>query len=119
MRFLRSVWQVGLVGGLCFIAAVVGHAQEEGRGAAESTGLAKAATQLNGRQGFEIDAYTIDGGGGNSSGDYLHLSGIIGQPDVGAQMGGEYHFSGGFWRDPESVLFADGFENGDASAWGN
>ena len=46
---------------------------------------------------FAIDWYTIDGGGGTSSGGSYTLSGTIGQPDAGTLSGGTYTLEGGFW----------------------
>lgn len=49
-------------------------------------------------QPFAIDWYTIDGGGGTSSGGNFTLSGTIGQPDAGPTMtGGNFTLTGGFW----------------------
>ena len=46
---------------------------------------------------YTIDWYTIDGGGGSSSGGSYTLSGTIGQPDAGTLTGGNYILQGGFW----------------------
>jgi len=46
---------------------------------------------------YAIDWYTIDGGGGTSSGGSYTLSGTIGQPDAGTLSGGNYTLKGGFW----------------------
>ena len=46
---------------------------------------------------FAIDWYTIDGGGGTSSGGNYTLNGTIGQPDAGTLSGGQYTLQGGFW----------------------
>ena len=49
-------------------------------------------------QNYSIDWFTIDGGGGTSSGGSFTLSGSIGQPDAGGAMsGGNYSLTGGFW----------------------
>src|SRR3954447_3655056 len=48
-------------------------------------------------QNYQIDWYTIDGGGGTSSGGQYTLSGTIGQPDAGTLSGGPYVLNGGFW----------------------
>ncbi len=48
--------------------------------------------------GPEINWYTIDGGGGTSTGGTFALSGTIGQPDAGGPMtGGTFSLTGGFW----------------------
>jgi hypothetical protein len=47
---------------------------------------------------YSIDWYTIDGGGGTSTGGVYSVSGTIGQPDAGTVMiGGNYSLTGGFW----------------------
>jgi hypothetical protein len=46
---------------------------------------------------YAIDWWTLDGGGGTSSGGSYTLSGTIGQPDAGVLTGGPYTLSGGFW----------------------
>ena len=47
---------------------------------------------------YEITWYTIDGGGGLSSGGTYEIVGTIGQHDAGESMvGGDYAHSGGFW----------------------
>ncbi len=48
-------------------------------------------------QPYSIDWYTIDGGGGTSTGGVYTVSGTIGQPDAGQMSGGTYTLSGGFW----------------------
>jgi hypothetical protein len=48
-------------------------------------------------QPFEISWYTIDGGGGTSSGGSFTLSGTIGQHDAGVLSGGSFTVYGGFW----------------------
>ncbi len=48
-------------------------------------------------QNYSIDWFTIDGGGGTSSGGQYSVSGTIGQPDAGAMAGGVYALTGGFW----------------------
>ena len=55
-------------------------------------------------QNYSIDWFTIDGGGGTSSGGVYSLSGTIGQPDAGATMiGGQYSLVGGFWALPFAI----------------
>lgn len=45
-----------------------------------------------------IDWFTIDGGGGKSTGGTFELNGTIGQPDAGGPMtGGTFSLTGGFW----------------------
>ena len=59
--------------------------------------LATLAAGAN-AQDFSISWYTIDGGGGTSTGGDFSLSGTIGQHDAGGPMtGGDFSVSGGFW----------------------
>ena len=46
---------------------------------------------------YQINWYTIDGGGGTSSGGPYQLSGTIGQPDAGYHYEAPYELLGGFW----------------------
>ena len=49
-------------------------------------------------QNYSIDWFTIDGGGGTSTGGVYSVSGTIGQPDAGGPMtGGNFSLVGGFW----------------------
>ena len=48
-------------------------------------------------QSFAIDWFTIDGGGGTSTGGAFSLDGTIGQPDAGHMTGGNFTLDGGFW----------------------
>ncbi|HSU56971.1 MAG TPA: hypothetical protein VLT36_23210 [Candidatus Dormibacteraeota bacterium] len=59
-------------------------------GAAVSIGAAQA-------QSYSIDWFTIDGGGGTSTGGVYSVSGTIGQPDAGHLSGGNFSLDGGFW----------------------
>ncbi|MDH4238509.1 MAG: hypothetical protein OEW48_02995 [Phycisphaerae bacterium] len=46
---------------------------------------------------YGLSWYTIDGGGGQSSGGPYTLTGTIGQPDAAYSAGGNYELLGGFW----------------------
>jgi len=49
-------------------------------------------------QSYSIDWFTIDGGGGSSTGAIYQVTGTIGQPDASdALTGGNYSLTGGFW----------------------
>ena len=56
-----------------------------------------ATAAISHAQPFDISWYTIDGGGGSSSGGTFSLSGTIGQPDAGHMAGGNFTLDGGFW----------------------
>lgn len=46
---------------------------------------------------YQVNWFTIDGGGGQSSGGAYTLNGTIGQPDAATSSGGAYTLQGGFW----------------------
>jgi hypothetical protein len=46
---------------------------------------------------YSIDWFTVDGGGGTSTGGVYAVSGTIGQPDTGKMSGGNFTLDGGFW----------------------
>jgi len=48
-------------------------------------------------QSYSIDWWTVNGGGGGSTGGVYTVTGTIGQPDAGAMSGGNYTLQGGFW----------------------
>lgn len=48
-------------------------------------------------QNVTIDWFTIDGGGGTSTGGVYTIQCTIGQPDAGLMSGGSYSLAGGFW----------------------
>ncbi len=47
-------------------------------------------------QTFDLSWFSIDGGGGTSSGGAYSVTGTIGQPDAGVLSGGNYTLVGGF-----------------------
>lgn len=49
---------------------------------------------------LSIPWWTVDSGGGQSTGGGYTLRGAIGQPDSGLLQGGQYRLSGGFWTGP-------------------
>jgi hypothetical protein len=65
-----------------------------------------AALALISQQGFtqepifSLPWFTLDGGGGRSSGGSLEVVGTVGQPDAGVMTGGEFSLNGGFWQEP-------------------
>ena len=60
-----------------------------------TTGLLAAPGRAAAR--FVIDWFSVDGGGGTSSGGGYSIAGTVGQPDAGRTSGGQYTMEGGFW----------------------
>ena len=67
----------------------------------------------------DMSWWTVDSGGGVSSGGSFSLEGTIGQPESGVSSHCGYVLSGGHWSGTEDFehLFCDGFESGDFSFW--
>jgi len=62
------------------------------------------AVPLHAQTNYTIDWFTMDGGGGTSTGGVHTLGGTIGQPDAGGPMtNGQYSVMGGFWALPHAV----------------
>jgi hypothetical protein len=59
--------------------------------------LLPSAFCLRAQAQFSLDWWTIDGGGGQSSGGSFTVTGTIGQPDAGRMSGGTFTVEGGFW----------------------
>jgi hypothetical protein len=74
--------------------------------------LLAASTTILLAQPSAVDWFTIDGGGGVSTGGVYTVSGSIGQPDAGTMSGGNYTLAGGFWgviasvREPGAPLLS-------------
>lgn len=48
---------------------------------------------------YSIDWFTMDNGGGKSTGGAFSLHGTTGQPDTSVLTGGDYVLAGGVWSD--------------------
>jgi len=67
---------------------------------------------------FAVDHYTMDNGGGISTGGVFTVDGTIGQPDADPlqpSTGGVFAITGGFWPSanvaaPMEEVFSNGFE---------
>lgn len=60
-------------------------------------------------QTYAINWFTVDGGGGTSTGGVYSVSGTIGQPDAGGTMtNGAFAVTGGFWALPTAVQIIGG-----------
>jgi hypothetical protein len=62
---------------------------------------------LNHAQDLNVNWFTVDGGGGTSSGGAFSVSGTTGQPDAGVLSGDSYGIQGGFWSNV-SILQTSG-----------
>jgi hypothetical protein len=59
--------------------------------------LVVAAWGAQGQTNFTVNWFTVDGGGGSSTGAVYSISGTVGQADTGAMEGGDFSLMGGFW----------------------
>ena len=55
------------------------------------------SSALAGVEVFSLPWWSVDGGGGTSSGGAYTLHGSAGQPDAGRMQGGSFSLAGGFW----------------------
>ena len=46
---------------------------------------------------YNLDWFSIDSGGGSSTGGVFAVTGTVGQPDAGRMSGGSFALNGGFW----------------------
>ncbi|MBK7145506.1 MAG: hypothetical protein IPH76_09960 [Xanthomonadales bacterium] len=64
---------------------------------------------------FEIEEFTVDGGGNHGQGARFALEGSIGQPDAATLTAARFAIDGGFWRPLENApgddIFHDSFED--------
>jgi hypothetical protein len=60
-------------------------------------GSASQAAPGAAAQDYAIKKWSVDVGGGASSGGGYWLAGTVGQPDAGVLSGGIYDLTGGFW----------------------
>ncbi len=72
--------------------------------------LAQMSPPIFAQGQYELSWYTIDGGGGTSSGGPYTLVGTIGQPDTGWSAGGEYEVLGGFWSSAPAPGWITGYD---------
>ena len=64
-------------------------------------------------------AWSVDSGGGESSGGEFTLTAAIGQPDAGVLSQGDTVLAGGLWAGAlgSECLFCNGFESGGTGGW--
>lgn len=66
--------------------------------------LAAASVAYARLAGYSLPWWTVDSGGGASSGGNYNLNGTIGQPDAGTLSSGMYQLEGGFWGSAGGVI---------------
>lgn len=73
--------------------------------------LLGVASAFGPKAGPSVNQFTVDAGGGTSTGGNFELSGTAGQPDAGGELsGGTFAVVGGFWPGaitPAPECFAD------------
>lgn len=63
-----------------------------------ATGICLAfALATSSQAQYALDWWTVDGGGGTSTGGVYSVSGTLGQPDAGTMTGGNFILESGFW----------------------
>ncbi len=69
---------------------------------------------------YALSWWSVDGGGGVSTGGGFVITAAIGQPDTGSSGGCGAALRGGLWSGAapcDTPLFCDGFESSDTAAW--
>lgn len=80
--------------------------------------LAAPADSLSEPTALELEAGSVDGGGGASQSGELRLIGAVGQPDAGVHEAGGVVLVGGLWSAPRGdLVFSDDFESGTTGRW--
>jgi hypothetical protein len=104
LRWARSVMEWG--GPSLLSAPWARSCAQSTRGLAQSrswrlrlawAGLLAVAFSVCAQAQYTIDWFTLDGGGGTSTGGGFEVSGTVGQPDAGKMSGGGFTLEGGFW----------------------
>lgn len=66
---------------------------------------------------FTLSWWSVDGGGGTSTGGTLTVTGTVGQPDAGTAASHGQVADGGLWSGLRATIFADDLELGDLGQW--
>ena len=75
-----------------------------GAGLLATAHAARAQTSAAPDVSYSITWYTVDGGGGASTGSGYTLTGTAGQPDAGTLTSLSYTVAGGFWAGVTNAL---------------
>ena len=108
-RIRRIAVVCGIAGLLCGPTVAVSSADDS-----DPPAGSKTAMQADG-----MAAWSVDSGGGASSGGTFELIAAVGQPDAGQLSLGGTVVAGGLWARPVDLqaLFYDGFEDGGTGEW--
>ena len=70
-------------------------------------------------QGFAVARWSVDAGGGSSTGGAYAVAATAGQPDTGVSSKCGAVVSAGLWSGPVDFqpIHCDGFDTGDTSMW--
>lgn len=113
-RLLTLIVAMALVGAAGTASAGDGARPLHGAADADPSPAAKLA------QTYDMSWWSVDAGGGSSSGGAFAVTGSIGQPDAGVASGCATALAGGIWAGAEpcdAPLFCNGFESGDTGGW--
>jgi len=114
MKALRRVSIVVVVVALVFGVPLAGASEPMASEEDVNAGEAPKSDRAD-----EMTAWSVDSGGGESSGGDFSLIASIGQPDAGNLSQGDTVLDGGLWGGAVDleILFYDGFETGDTGGW--
>jgi len=114
---MKTSMQMCFVGWTLAVAVAIPLAGASGPEPTKDEADARAA--LKTERADEMTAWSVDSGGGESSGGDFALTAAIGQPDAGVVSQGDTVIAGGLWAGAlgSECIFCDGFESGDTGAW--
>ncbi len=102
------------------LVAVAGARAENPSGARPSAATSNTTAETKILAPYDMSWWSVDGGGGSSTGGVFAVIGAIGQPDTGVASACAVAIEGGVWSGPvpvEMPMFCNGFESGDTGAW--
>lgn len=102
------------------LVAATGARAENPSGVKPAAARSNATAETKILAPYEMSWWSVDGGGGSSSGGVFAVIGAIGQPDTGVASACAVAIEGGVWSGPvpvEMPLFCDGFESADTGGW--
>ena len=113
---MKSLRRVSVVVTLCLIL-VVPFARASDPPPSGEEADARAAPKL--KQADGMTAWSVDSGGGESSGGDFSVTAAIGQPDAGLISQCGTVLAGGLWAGAVDLqpLFCNGFESGGTDVW--
>ena len=103
------------------VVAAMGAGQASGADHKLRDGTSPQAAKSVAQTGFDLEPWSVDGGGGDTGGGTFAIVAALGQPDAGLANACGRVFDGGVWSASADLrpVFCDGFEVGGTVNWAN